>query len=68
MNIKDKMDSLNSKQLRQVISWTLNDLYNATHNYKGLDEGIKNWCAMLREAIDYQIDKAYNKLVSTEEE
>ena len=61
MTIDDKLDNLTNTQLRTVIKWTLADTHNAANNYSGLDERVKGWCAMLNEAIEYQIDKAVNK-------
>jgi hypothetical protein len=61
MTIDDKLDNLTNTQLRTVIKWTLADTKNAANNYSGLDERVKGWCAMLNEAIEYQIDKAVNK-------
>lgn len=61
MTIDDKLDNLTNTQLRTVIKWTLADTKNAANNYSGLDEKVKGWCAMLNEAIEYQIDKAVNK-------
>ena len=67
LNINDKLDSLTEHQLKAVIKWTLSDLYNATHNYQGLNENVKGWCVMLDEAIKYQIDKQYKSTVNEEE-
>jgi len=60
-----KLDELNKDQLKQVIVWTLNDLDNAatSSNYQKLDDKIKGWCAMLAEAVRYQIDKAFKQTV-----
>jgi len=66
--MRDKLDSLTHSQLIQVIEWTLNDTYNASKNYDGLDERVKGWCAMLNEAIKYQIDKAYDRNCRSEEQ
>jgi|TARA_X000001382_G_scaffold125383_3_gene110771 hypothetical protein len=68
LNIDDKLQQLEKVQLIQIIKWSLNDTENAATNYKGLDKRVKSWCAMLNEAIIYQIDKAYNKLVKGEEQ
>ena len=59
--VYDKLDSLTDKQLKTVIRWTLNDLDNAANstNYKKLDDKVKGWCAMLKEAVIHQINKAY---------
>ena len=67
MYIDDKLDNLTNAQLRTVIKWTLADTQNAANNYSGLDEKVKGWCAMLNEAIEYQIDKAVNKNKREEE-
>ena len=66
--MQDKLESLTHSQLIQVINWTVNDLNNAANNYAGLDERVKGWCAMLAEAVEYQVDKAYNKNLRGEEQ
>lgn len=66
--MRDKLESLTHAQLIQVIEWTLNDTYNAQHNYQGLDAKIKGWCGMLNEAIKYQINKAYDRNCRSEEQ
>tara|TARA_B000000565_G_C23480906_1_gene259826 strand:- start:13 stop:216 length:204 start_codon:yes stop_codon:yes gene_type:complete len=65
----NKLDELNKDQLKQVIVWTLNDLDNAatSSNYQKLDDKVKGWCAMLAEAVRYQIDKALKQTVNEEE-
>ena len=65
----NKLDELNKDQLKQVIVWTLNDLDNAatSSNYQKLDDKVKGWCAMLAEAVRYQIDKELNQTVNEEE-
>jgi len=65
----NKLDELNKDQLKQVIVWTLNDLENAagSTNYQKLDDKVKGWCAMLAEAVKYQIDKALKQTVNEEE-
>ena len=62
----NKLDELNKDQLKQVIVWTLNDLDNAatSSNYQKLDDKVKGWCAMLAEAVRYQIDKAFKQTVN----
>jgi hypothetical protein len=67
MDIDDKLDNLTNTQLRTVIKWTLADTKNAAKNYSGLDERVKGWCAMLNEAIEYQIDKAVSNNTREEE-
>lgn len=67
MNINEKLDNLTNTQLRTVIKWTLADTHNAANNYSGLDEKVKSWCAMLNEAIEYQIDKAVTSNTREEE-
>lgn len=67
MNIDEKLDELTNAQLRTVIKWTLADTHNAANNYSGLEDRVKGWCAMLNEAIVYQIDKAVNKNIREEE-
>jgi len=68
MDIDDKLDNLTTIQLRTVIKWTLADTKNAATNYEGLDERVKGWCAMLNEAIVYQIDKAVSSNTRKEEQ
>lgn len=65
----NKLDELNKDQLKQVIVWTLNDLDNAagSANYQKLDDKVRGWCAMLAEAVRYQIDKALKQTVNEEE-
>ena len=65
----NKLDELNKDQLKQVIVWTLNDLDNAatSSNYQKLDDKVKGWCAMLAEAVRYQIDKALKQTVNEAE-
>ena len=60
-----KLDELNKDQLKQIIVWTLNDLHNAesSSNYQKLDDKVKGWCAMVYEAVVYQIDKALKQTV-----
>ncbi len=69
MTIQDKLDSLTEYQLKTVIMWTLNDLHNAatSENYLKLDEKVRSWCAMLAEAVEYQVDKAINSTIREEE-
>lgn len=67
MDINEKLDNLTNTQLRTVIKWTLADTHNAANNYSGLDEKVKSWCAMLNEAIEYQIDKAVTNNTREEE-
>jgi len=67
METNDKLDSLTNAQLKAVIKWVLADTRRAANNYSGLHENVKGWCAMLNEAVLYQIDKAYNKNVGEEE-
>tara|TARA_X000001382_G_scaffold110425_1_gene86969 strand:+ start:361 stop:618 length:258 start_codon:yes stop_codon:yes gene_type:complete len=59
-DVNDMLDTLDNDQLKQVIIWTINDLSNAmsSSNYEKLDDKIKGWCAMLHEAVIYQISKA----------
>jgi hypothetical protein len=70
MSISDKLEQLTCSSLRTVIEWTVKDLNNAANhtNYEGLDENVKNWCRMLSEAVEYQVDKELRKLNSSEEE
>lgn len=67
MDINTKLDELSKLQLISVIKWTLRDLKSAKDNSK-LNEHARNWCAMLDEAVEYQINKAFNSLVKQEEQ
>lgn len=66
--MQDKLESLTHSQLIQIINWTVNDLNNAANNYSGLDERVKGWCAMLVEAVEHQVNKAYDKNLKGEEQ
>jgi hypothetical protein len=67
MSYYNKLDTLTNTQLKTIIKWTLADTNNAAVEYSGLDEKVRGWCAMLNEAIEYQIDKAVAKNESEEE-
>lgn len=60
ITLDDKLDILNVHELRQVIRFTLNDL-QAWSNDDRVKTGIGNHCAMLHEAVSYQINKAVGK-------
>ena len=68
--MQDKLECLTHKQLINIINWTVQDLENATKSthYRKLDWKVKGWCGMLREAVLYQIDKAYNNNTKGEEQ
>ena len=68
--VYDKLDSLDTEQLKTVIRLTLTDLHNAANsaNYEKLDDKVKGWCAMLKEAVIHQINKAYKANDSSYEE
>tara|TARA_R110002012_G_scaffold289145_1_gene482099 strand:- start:5600 stop:5812 length:213 start_codon:yes stop_codon:yes gene_type:complete len=70
MSISDKLEQLDNNSLKTVIEWTVRDLNNAANhtNYESLDENVKNWCRMLSEAVEYQVDKELRKSSSSEEE
>ena len=58
-NLIEKIHSLSVRSLVTVLLWIINDLNNASNssNYANLDEKVKGWCAMLLEAVEYQVDK-----------
>lgn len=60
ITLDDKLDTLDVNELKQVIQWTLNDL-QAWSNNDRVKNNIGNHCAMLHEAVSYQISKAVNK-------
>lgn len=70
MSISDKLKQLDDSSLRTVIEWTVRDLNNAANhtNYESLDVNVKNWCRMLSEAVEYQVDKELRKSSNSEEE
>jgi len=55
-----KLSQLTKEQLQEIVQWTLTDLQNWTNN--GAVANITQHCAMLHEAVSYQINKSYNKL------
>tara|TARA_R110000744_G_scaffold106661_3_gene202991 strand:+ start:1303 stop:1500 length:198 start_codon:yes stop_codon:yes gene_type:complete len=57
ITLDDKLNTLNVAELKQVIQWTLNDL-QAWSNNDLVKNNIGNHCAMLHEAVSYQINKA----------
>lgn len=60
ITLDNKLNTLNVDELKQVIQWTLNDL-QAWSNNDRVKTGIGNHCAMLHEAVSYQISKAVDK-------
>lgn len=66
MDIDTKLQELNKKQLIDIINWTRRDLQNAGQN-KELNSFVRGWCRMLKEAVEYQISKAFKSLVKEEE-
>jgi hypothetical protein len=66
MDIEEKLEQLNKKQLIDIINWTRRDLQNAGQN-KQLNSFVRGWCRMLKEAVEYQISKAFKSLVKEEE-
>lgn len=66
MDIDTKLQELNKKQLIDIINWTRRDLQNAGQN-KELNSFVRGWCRMLKEAVEYQISKAFKTLVKEEE-
>jgi hypothetical protein len=66
MDTEDKLKELSKEQLINIINWTRRDLYNAGIN-KQLNAFVRGWCRMLKEAIEYQVTKAFNTLVKEEE-
>ena len=57
MTINDQLESLSEHQLRTVLLWTLRDLFNWQRN--GALPEVSRFAAMLDEAVQYQISKAY---------
>ncbi len=55
-----KLSKLSKEQLENIMQWILTDLQNWTNN--GAVANITQHCAMLHEAVSYQIDKEYRKL------
>ena len=66
MDIDTKLQELNKKQLIDIINWTRRDLQTAGQN-KELNSFVRGWCRMLKEAVEYQISKAFKSLVKEEE-
>lgn len=66
MDTDDKLQELSKQQLITIINWTRNDLRNAQW-HRDLNSYVRGWCAMLLEAVEYQVDKAYKVLVKEEE-
>jgi len=66
----EKLEKLPKEEVIKVVHWTLIDLHNAcnSENYSSLDQKVKNWCAMLEEAVVHQINKAERKYIGKEEE
>jgi hypothetical protein len=60
ITLDNKLNILDVDELRQVIQWTLNDL-QAWSNDDRAKTQIGNHCAMLHEAVSYQISKAVDK-------
>lgn len=60
ITLDNKLNTLNVDELRQVIQWTLNDLQSWSNNDR-VKNNIGNHCAMLHEAVSYQINKAVDK-------
>ena len=57
MTINDQLESLSEHKLRTVLLWTLRDLFNWQRN--GALPEVSRFAAMLDEAVQYQISKAY---------
>lgn len=66
MDINTKLQELNKKQLIDIINWTRRDLQAASQNIQ-LNSFVRGWCRMLKEAVEYQISKAFKTLVKEEE-
>lgn len=66
MDIDTKLQELNKKQLIDIINWTRRDLQTAGQN-RELNSFVRGWCRMLKEAVEYQISKAFKSLVKEEE-
>lgn len=66
MTINDQLESLSEQQLRTVLLWTLRDLFNWQRN--GSLPEVSRFAAMLDEAVQYQIGKAYKTNLKGEEQ
>ena len=66
MDTEDKLKELSKEQLINIINWTRRDLYNGAINRR-LNPFVRGWGSMLKEAIEHQVTKAFNKLVKEEE-
>ena len=66
MTINDQLDSLSEHPLRTVLLWTLRDLFNWQRN--GSLPEVSRFAAMLDEAVQYQISKAYKTNLKGEEQ
>ena len=63
----NNIENLTEHQLKTVIRWIWNDL-NAWSKNDDVIESTRLTAAMWREALEYQVDKAYQKNLSTEEQ
>jgi uncharacterized protein (UPF0333 family) len=66
MDTIEKLNELSKEQLRNVILFMLRDTLNWSTNDRVV-QIIRQHNAMQYEAIKYQIDKQFNKLIKEEE-
>jgi hypothetical protein len=66
MDTIEKLNELSKEQLRNVILFMLRDTLNWSTNDRVV-QTIRQHNAMQYEAIKYQIDKQFNKLIKEEE-
>ena len=74
MDTLDKLELIPNESLKTVIKWTLNDLDNWSNASDDEDysaevtQPVAGFSAMLKEAVEYQIEKQFRIVVSKEEE
>ena len=54
------LDKLDNNYLKQIILWTVKDLYTWKEDER-VTKPVKNYTAMMYEAVNYQINKAMKK-------
>jgi hypothetical protein len=64
MDTLDKLELISDESLRTVITWTLNDLDNWSNtsddaDYPEATQPVAGFSAMLKEAVEYQIEKEF---------
>ena len=56
----ENLESINNSALIRIIVWTLRELITWSTN-KNVTEEVRGFCAMLLEAVRWQISKEVNK-------